>query len=312
MIYLFQRVIQNGFQWTRPSPGRSGRYGEGEFVQKNGYGHEDWNFNKSLLINGYVYGYLPYPLPEDKQNEIFKIAFATYTSQQWHLVGFYLDCEFEPDPPVDPDVIEQKIRDLRQLGLSLGRSYRKLKGNRLVDKVKDDAQWFKWRVSPDNVIRTNQPIPIHNEVFNTGNKRITRPTILAQTDFDALYSLAEAEDNVLIDHADDSEFPEGREVERRHKARERNQALIKRAKDKFKQKHGHLYCQICRFDFSRSYGEIGNDFIEAHHTVPISSGEVKTKVKDIAMVCSNCHKMLHRKRPWLEMKHLKKLVDHNA
>ena len=312
MIYLFQRVVQNHFQWTRPSPGRLGPLGEGEYVKSNGYGFEDWNFNRNILIDGYVYGYLPYSLPKEKRDEMFKIAFATYTNQQWNLVGFYLDCEFTSDPPVDADVIAQKIRDLKQLGPSLGNSYRKLKRDHLVDKVTDDAQWLKWRVSPNNVVRTSQPIPIHKEVFNTRNYRITTPTVLDQTAFDALYSLAEAEDDVLIDYADDTEFPEGGEVERKHKARERNQALIKRAKDKFKQKHGRLYCQVCRFDFSLKYGEVGNDFIEAHHTVPITSGEIKTKVKDIAMVCSNCHKMLHRKRPWLKMKQLKKLIDQNA
>ena len=312
MIYLFQRVVQNHFQWTRPSPGRLGPLGEGEYVQTNGYGFEDWNFNKNMLIDGYVYGYLPYSPLEEKQDEIFNIAFATYTNQQWHLVGFYLDCEFATDPPVDTDVIAQKVRDLKQLGPSLGNSYRKLKGDRLVDKVTDDAQWLKWRISPNNVVRTSQPVPIHKKVFNTGNYRITKPTVLDRTTFDALYSLAEAEDDVLIDYADDSEFPEGGEVERKHKARERNQALIKRAKEIFKQEHGRLYCQICRFDFSLKYGEVGNDFIEAHHTVPISSGEIKTKVKDIAMVCSNCHKMLHRKRPWLKLKQLKNLIDQNT
>ena len=311
MIYLFQRVIQNHFQWTRPSPGRLGPSGEGDFVKSNGYGFEDWNFNKNLLIDGYVYGYLPYKLPEAKRDEIFKIVFSTYTNQQWYLVGFYIDCKFKSSPPVGIDVVDQKIRDLQQLGPSLGDSYRKLKRDRLVDKVRKDAQWLKWRVSPSNVVRTNQPIPIPKEVFNTGNTRITTPTILDQTAFDALYSLAEVED-VLIDYADDSEFLEGGEVERKHRARERNQALIKRAKDEFKQKYGRLYCQICRFDFSLKYGEIGNDFIEAHHTVPVSSGEIKTKVKDIAMVCSNCHRMLHRKRPWLKMKQLKKLIDQNA
>ena len=313
MIYLFQRVIQNHFQWTRPSPGRLGPSGEGDFVKSNGYGFEDWNFNKNLLIDGYVYGYLPYELPKAKRDEIFKIAFSTYTNRQWYLVGFYIDCEFVSSPPVDIDVVNQKIRDLRQLGFSLGNSYRKLKGDRLVDKVRNDAQWFKWRVSPSNVVRTNQPIPIPKEKFNTGNTRIRTPTIFDQTAFDALYSLAEAEDDVLIDYADDSEFLEGGEVERKHRTRERNQALIRRAKKEFKQKHGRLYCQICGFDFSMKYGEIGNDFIEAHHNVvPVSSGEIKTKVKDIAMVCSNCHKMLHRRRPWLKMKQLKKLIDQSA
>lgn len=314
MIYLFQRVAQNHFQWTRPSPGRLGPLGEGKLVQSNGFGFEDWNFNKNLLIDGYVYGYLEYQPAKEKRDEIFNIAFATYTNKKWHLVGFYLNCRFAIDPPVDTDVIAQKIWDLKQLGRSLGNSYRKLKGDRLFDKVKDDsARFLKWRVSPDNVIRTSQPIPFNKEIFNTGNYcRMNKPKELKQTDFDSLYSLAKTED-VLIDYADDSdEFPEGREVERRHKARERNQALIKRAKDKFKQKHGRLYCQICQFDFKK-YGEIGIGFIEAHHTgQPISSGKIKTKIKDIAMVCSNCHKMLHRKRPWLKMKELKKLIDQNA
>ena len=34
----------------------------------------------------------------------------------------------------------------------------------------------------------------------------------------------------------------------------------------------------------------------------------KTKIEDIALVCSNCHKMLHRKRPWLKMSEIKSLL----
>ena len=180
----------------------------------------------------------------------------------------------------------------------------------LVAKVTDDAQWLKWRVSPDNVIRTNQPIPIPEAIFKPRSYHIVSPTELSQSVYDDLYLLAE--DDVLIDYSGDSEFPEGREVERTHKARERNQALTKKAKDIFRKKHGHLYCQICGFDFNQVYGEIGVNFIEAHHTVPVSRGERKTKIKDIAMVCSNCHKMLHRKRPWLEMEQLKNLVNKHA
>ena len=210
MIYLFQRIIQNDCQWTRPSPGRLGPSGEGEFVQSNGYGAEDWNFNKNLLIDGYVYGYLPYRLPEAKRDEIFKIAFSTYIDQQWYLVGFYVDCVFVNSPPVDTDVVNQKIRDLRQLGTSLGDSYRKLKRKRLVDKVTNDAQWFKWRVRPDNVIRINPPIPIPQAVFKPRSFRIASPTELSESVFDDLYSLAE--DDVLIHYQSDDEFPEGNEV----------------------------------------------------------------------------------------------------
>ncbi len=309
MIYLFQRIIQNHFQWTRPSPGRLGSSGEGEYVQQNGFGHEDWNFNKSLLVDGHIYGYCYYQPTETKRNEDFGIAFATYTNQQWYLVGFYLKCNFVTDPPVNEDVVKQKIYDLKQLGTSLGKPYKKLKGESFANAIKGEAQWLKWRASPDNVIRTNQPILIPKIIFNSRNYHITRPTELDKNTFDALRTLAEGD--VLTDYADESDFPEGREIEIRHNARERNQALIKKAKDSFKHKHdGKVFCEVCNFDFSKKYGLVGEGFIEAHHTLPVSelNAAMKTKVSDIALVCSNCHRMLHRKRPWLNMKQLKELL----
>lgn len=58
------------------------------------------------------------------------------------------------------------------------------------------------------------------------------------------------------------------------------------------------------------YGDIGKDFIEGHHIIPVSDlkeGD-KTKVEDIVLVCFNCHKMLHRKRPCLKTNELQKLI----
>lgn len=310
MIYLFQRIIQNHFQWTRPSPGRLGPSGEGKYAQDNGFGHEDWNFNKNLLINGYIYGYCYYNPTENKRNEKFSIAFATYTNKQWCLIGFYLNSEFVPDPQIQINILHQKMLDLRQLGTSLGDDYRKLSGDRFTAKLKDEAQYLRWRVSPDDAIRTAQPIVIPNRVFNTKNYRIVNPTEIGKDVFDELFSIAQ--DYVADeDYGYDSEFPEGKEIERKHKLRERNQAVIKSAKEAFKQKNNKLYCQVCSFDFQSKYGDIGADFIEGHHTLPISElkGEVKTKIKDVALVCSNCHRMLHRRRPWLKMEELKKLIN---
>lgn len=107
------------------------------------------------------------------------------------------------------------------------------------------------------------------------------------------------------------EFPEGKIVERTHNARERNSKVISLAKEKFKKLNGLLYCQVCGFDFEKTYGQIGKDFIEGHHTIAVSdmTSEHKTKVEDIAMLCSNCHRMVHKKRPWLTMKDLNKLVE---
>lgn len=106
-------------------------------------------------------------------------------------------------------------------------------------------------------------------------------------------------------------FPEGKKVLKQHLARERNRKLVELAKDKFLAKHGKLFCEICGFDFSVKYGEIGKNYIEAHHTIPVSEMEEgsKTKVEDIVLVCSNCHRMLHRRRPWLLKDELRKLVE---
>ena len=62
--------------------------------------------------------------------------------------------------------------------------------------------------------------------------------------------------------------------------------------------------------FHATYGEVGRNYIEAHHTKPVSEmkeGEV-TRVEDLAMVCANCHRMLHRRKPLLKPMDLKKLL----
>lgn len=313
MEYLFQRIIQNHFQWTRPSPGRLGSSGEGEYVQENGFGHEDWNFNKHLLIDGSIYAYCYYHPGEQKRGEPFSIAFATYTNKQWYLIGFYLSCEFIEEPPVRRQVLEKKMNDLKQLGNSLGVSWTRLSDKKFVEKLEDEAHWLKWRVSPDNAVRVAQPIAIPSNMFNTKNYRIASPTSIDEAIFQSLYDLAQSEVSDE-DYGDESEFPEGRELERKHRSRERNQAAIKAAKDAFVKKHGKLFCQVCGFDFLDKYGEVGRGFIEGHHTIPISELKevAKTKVSDIALVCANCHRMLHRKRPWLKMNDLKRLVSNNA
>lgn len=110
---------------------------------------------------------------------------------------------------------------------------------------------------------------------------------------------------------DELSFEEGKRKLRTHLVRERNPKIIKLAKERFKEKHGKLFCEVCDFDFFEKYGELGEGFIEGHHTIPVSElveGQ-STKVDDIALVCSNCHKMLHRRRPWLNKTELKQLIQ---
>ncbi|MFP9128863.1 HNH endonuclease [Niallia sp. BSM11] len=110
---------------------------------------------------------------------------------------------------------------------------------------------------------------------------------------------------------DDTGFVEGKKMLRQHIYKERNPKVIRLAKDKFKKEHnGRLFCEICKFDFFKIYGEIGEEFIEGQHTIPVSEykeGQI-TRVEDIAIVCSNCHRMLHRRRPWLTKEKLQELI----
>jgi 5-methylcytosine-specific restriction protein A len=80
---------------------------------------------------------------------------------------------------------------------------------------------------------------------------------------------------------------------REHKRIERNRKLAQRAK----QIHGYT-CQACGLSFETFYGPIGKNYIEAHHLTPLHrlKGQRVTlnPSKDFAVLCSNCHRMIHR------------------
>src|ERR1035437_4776741 len=158
--------------WTRPSPGRLGPHGEGDYVKENGFGHEDWNFNLNLLIENSLYGYCYYHPNKKIENEKFNIAFGIYSNNKWNLVGFYLEAKFVQNPPISKAILAQKAQDLLGLGDSLGKNWRK----KTYLKMKIDAQFLKWQVSPSNTIRTEQPIVIPKKIFNTHNYRIVKPS----------------------------------------------------------------------------------------------------------------------------------------
>lgn len=104
----------------------------------------------------------------------------------------------------------------------------------------------------------------------------------------------------LRDDNADFEAPEGRILSRVHQRRERNRTLVQRKKNAVLRSKGELRCEVCDFDFYERYGERGHGFIECHHTVPVSSlsEDSKTSIRDLALVCSNCHRMIHAGRPW--------------
>lgn len=99
-------------------------------------------------------------------------------------------------------------------------------------------------------------------------------------------SMLEGDEPPEIHYEDASRF-------RMHKRIERNSGLSKRVK----QLHGFT-CQVCGTNFEHKYGEIGKDYIEAHHLKPLASLKgnkvAMDPTKDFAVLCANCHRMIHR------------------
>lgn len=116
--------------------------------------------------------------------------------------------------------------------------------------------------------------------------------------------------------ANDSEFQEGREKLLVHLVKERNRQLVAFAKEMWLKNDntGDLKCSICSFSFAAAYGDFGRGYIEAHHMTPISEITENTIVRpaDLAPVCSNCHGIIHRYRPWLTIEQMQQIVASRA
>ncbi|GAA2136473.1 HNH endonuclease [Streptomyces synnematoformans] len=98
---------------------------------------------------------------------------------------------------------------------------------------------------------------------------------------------------------DEYSVPEGRLLLRQHRARERNKTLRKKKIAAVLRQGGTLSCEACGFDFEEVYGDRGAGYIECHHVVPLhEAGEARTKLSDLALICANCHRMIHRRAPW--------------
>jgi 5-methylcytosine-specific restriction protein A len=60
--------------------------------------------------------------------------------------------------------------------------------------------------------------------------------------------------------------------------------------------HYGTSCAACGFSFEIAYGDIGRDFIDVHHTVPVSQLNENYRldpVTDLVPLCANCHAMAH-------------------
>ena len=117
--------------------------------------------------------------------------------------------------------------------------------------------------------------------------------------------VSDVEDDVQV--IDGALASEGRLLVRVHKTYERSKSNRNRKIQQFQKQHnGRVFCECCGFDFERTYGERGRGFIECHHAVPLSrlAPTQKLSLRDLRLLCANCHRMIHIAQPWLSIETL--------
>jgi 5-methylcytosine-specific restriction enzyme A len=103
---------------------------------------------------------------------------------------------------------------------------------------------------------------------------------------------------------------EGQVLYKLHKVRERDAEIVNAKKKQVFDLYGKLSCEACVFEFADFYGELGKGYIECHHKTPLYSFKVeaKTTLSDLSLVCSNCHRMLHRSVDYISVENLKNQI----
>jgi 5-methylcytosine-specific restriction protein A len=84
-----------------------------------------------------------------------------------------------------------------------------------------------------------------------------------------------------------------------HIRRERDAALARAKREAMHRPDGSLMCEACGFLAARVYPGLSGDVCEVHHRLPLSkvTDKVATRLEDLALLCPNCHRAIHRTDP---------------
>ncbi|MBT0726788.1 hypothetical protein HGT73_05225 [Rosenbergiella australiborealis] len=188
-----------------------------------------------------------------------------------------------------------------------------------TDKVWPDDEIYPHRFRFEIIKDFGEDILFGTEFFNQDFVEAARKSACTQGSVTPTESIDVLADVTVPDEPTDDAISsshhasEGRPIYRVHKSRERNAKLIKIKKDKVIKETGTLACEVCNFDFSKAYGKTGSGFAECHHINPLNLRDENetTTVNDLAILCANCHRMIHRKRAWLSVDELKSIFIQN-
>ena len=101
------------------------------------------------------------------------------------------------------------------------------------------------------------------------------------------------------------EFEEGRAITALHKKRERD-GRVRKQLLKLRRALGTLRCEMCGVTGATRVPGYEDSIFEAHHIRPLSAEGLRiTRMRDMALLCANCHRLLHRaistQRRWISV-----------
>jgi len=177
--------------------------------------------------------------------------------------------------------------------------------------------------NPNGVGRKTADIATHHPQYSGrpthGNALDEQVMARFLTEPDVMHAMAESI-RVSVANGEPPDFPrevgyddesemEGRYLLRWHAYRERKPGLRRRKIESVRRRGDPIVCEVCEFDFERYYGERGRGYIECHHVEPLHiTGQREVTIRELALLCSNCHRMIHTKPPWLTLDELREII----
>jgi hypothetical protein len=103
---------------------------------------------------------------------------------------------------------------------------------------------------------------------------------------------------------------EGRQSLIEHITRERSRNLIDAKRRLVRAMMGSLMCEACGLNSAGLPENIGDACFEVHHTRPLvdRTSPSPTRLDELALLCANCHRMIHRTKPLASTGTLRKLL----
>lgn len=184
------------------------------------------------------------------------------------------------------DIFSQKVRNLK--------SHNTLEETGMVTRTALSSNTL-WRITPDG----RRFVEDHDELLDV-MERESFPTVVAREALTSVAPAARGGRRRALVFDEDGTITEGGAAPAMVNRRERSRALRDAAIAHFT-KNGTIVCIACGFDYRASYGDHGQGYIEIHHRKPLSMYDdedltttIKLALKNVAPLCSNCHRMVHR------------------